>query len=280
MRTERYLFSRMTPEARTELVEEIVQWGLTIWHGSAEDFRAYWLDVRPYKTIVNMLREDDGKMVGTTTLKYYDDHYDGHDVIIAKLALGLDPVHRGTKFALRCLIRELLHLKLNHPFKKIYLFATLVHPVVYKLCCDVLSDRMYPYYKSPENAEAQRMVDHLAEMFHLQKAESPHPFVYRDRFWTRETAQVSEYWRANPRPEVQFYVQHCPAYYCSRDCLIALSPIRLTHVLPLMLRTLVRTHLDRRRRRKARLAEARPAGAVRAAAEARAATAPEAGAGG
>jgi hypothetical protein len=67
----------------------------------------------------------------------------------------------------------------------------------------------------------QRMVDHLAEKFHLQRAESPHPFVYRDKFWTRETAQASEYWRTSPRPEVQFYVQHCPAYYCSRDCLIA-----------------------------------------------------------
>lgn len=274
MRTERYLLSRMSPEAKTELVEEIVRWGLTVWHGSADDFRGYWLDRRSYKTIVNTLRTDDGKMAGTATLKHYSDHYDGKDIVVVKLALGIDPMHRGTKLAVRRLIWELLCLKLSHPFKAIYLFATLVHPVVYKLCCDLLSDRLYPYYKSPENAEMQRMVDHLAEKFQLQRAESPHPFVYRDKFWTIETAQVSEYWRTNERPEIQFYVQHCPAYYCSRDCLIGLSPIKLTHVLPLMLRALVRSHLDRRRRRKAKLAQAREASAASAAG------APEAGAGG
>ena len=254
MKTARYHFSRISPEVKRELVEEIVQWGLTIWHTTADDLRSYWLEQKSYATVVYVLRTDDGKMVGSTTLKYYRVDHDGKDTIIVKLGLGVDPKHRGNKFALRCLMVELTRLKLRHPIKPIYLFSTLIHPVTYKLCCDLLSDRLYPYFKNPDNVKMQRMVERLAERFDVEKAESPHPFVYRERFSAIETAQAMEYWRTNQRPEVQFYVQHCPTYHCSRDCLICLAPLDITHVLPLMIRTLVRNRMDRWRGRKPRFA--------------------------
>lgn len=255
MKTERHVFSRLSPDAKASLVEELVQWVPTVWNFRPDDdVGTYWLDRSALSTIVYAFRSDDGKLAGFTTIKFYRVEHDGKTIVIVKLGLGVDPKHRGFKFALRCLMWELLRVKLRHPLVPLYLFSALIHPVSYKLCCDLLSDRLYPYFKNPDNSKMQQLAERLAERFNLPRAESPHPFVYRDRFWSVETPQASEYWRASRRPEVQWYVEHCPTYHCSQDCLIGLAPLQLTHVLPLMLRTLLRNHLDRWRGRKTKFA--------------------------
>ena len=255
MRTERHVFARMSADAKAALVEELVRWVPTVWNSRPDDdVGTYWLERKSYATIVYVFRRDDGELAGFTTIKFHRVNHEGRDLVIVKLGLGVDANHRGDKFALRCLMWELLRFKLRHPLQPMYLFSALIHPVSYKLCCDLLSDRLYPYFKNPDNAEMQRLSERLAERFNLPKAESPHPFVYRDRFWSVETPQASEYWRTSKRPEVRWYVEHCPTYYCSQDCLIGLAPLELTHVLPLMIRTLVRNRMDKWRGRKAKFA--------------------------
>jgi len=249
-KTERLAFSTLADDAKRKLVDEVVQWALTIWHSTAEDLQGYWLERKSFETILYTLRADGGRLVGTATLKFYRVTYEGKDLVIVKLGLGVDPRHRGNKFALRCLMSELLRWKLAHPVQSIYLFSTLIHPVTYKLCCDLLQDQLYPYFDHPENPEMQKMVAYLAGVFGVEKVDSPSPFVYQERFSAIETQEAIDYWRNNQRPEVRFFVEHCPEYYRSGDCLIGLAPLHLTHVLTLMIRTLARNRMDRWRGRK------------------------------
>lgn len=249
-KTQRYLFSKMAPDEKEKLVDEVVAWGLTIWHSTAEDLRGYWLEQKSYETILYTLRTDSGELVGSTTMKLYRVEYGGKQVVVVKLGLGVDPKFRGNKFALRCLLSELLRWKAQHPVQTIYLFSTLIHPVTYKLCCDLLDDRVYPYYKNPDNSEMQKMVEHLTELFGVEKASSPHPFVYVEKFSAIESAEATDYWLRNKRPEVQFFVEHCPTYHNSGDCLICLAKLDLRHLVPHMLGTLARNRIDKWRGRK------------------------------
>jgi hypothetical protein len=253
-KTERYQFSRLSNDARERLVEELTQWAFAVWHSKAADLRDYWLEQKSHETIIYVLRTEDGRMVGRTTIKFYQVEYEGRSIVIGKLGLGVYPEHRGNKFALRCMISELLRRKAAHPVQPLYLFSTLIHPVTYKLCCDLLGDRLYPYFKNPVDPERQKLVEHLADQFGVKKADSPHPFVYTERFSAVETQADIDYWRNNPRPEVRFYVEHCPMYHCSSDCLIGLARINLPYVLTHMLRTLARNRVDKWRGRKSRLA--------------------------
>lgn len=249
-KTDRYLFSKMAPEAKQTLVDEVVQWGLTIWHSTADDLRGYWLEQKSYETILYVLRTEDGRIVGSSTMKLYRIEYEGKTHVVVKLGLGVNPEFRGNKFALRCLMTEMLRWKAQHPIQSLYLFSTLIHPVTYKLCCDLLNEALYPHFNNPVNPERQKMVEFLADHFGVEKADSPVPFVYKEKFSAIETDEATEYWRNNQRPEVRFYIEHCPQYYRSKDCLICLAPINLTHVLALMLRTLARNRMDRIRGRK------------------------------
>lgn len=254
-RTERLVFSKMADGEKATLVEEIVRWGLTIWHSNADDLRGYWLEKKSFETFCYLLRTADGTLVGCSTIKLYKVNFEGKDLVIVKLGLGVDPKHRGNKFALRCLMSELLRWRAVHPLQPLYLFSTLIHPVTYKLCCDLLQEQLYPYFKKPENPHAHRLVEHLTELFGVPKSDAPSPYVYKERFSAIESEEAIEYWRNNKRPEVRFYLEHCPNYYNqSGDCLICLAPIKLTHTLALMVRTLGRNRLDHMRGRKHRFA--------------------------
>ena len=152
------------------------------------------------------------------------------------------------------MVSEYLRWKAAHPRRPLYLFSTLIHPVTYKLCCDVLQDRVYPYFKSPDNPPMQRMVEHLTELFGVERADSPHPFVYREQFSAIETDQALDYWRASTRPEVRFFLEHCPDYGRSGDCLVGLAQLDMPHVIRHAVATIARNRVDRLRGRKASFA--------------------------
>jgi hypothetical protein len=252
--TERLVFSRLSDEAKAKLVEETVRWGHTIWHSNADALRGYLMEKKSLETYFYSLRTEDGTLVGSSTVKFYRVDYNGEDIVIVKLALGVNPEHRGNKFALRCLMSELLHWKVRHPRQPLYIFSTLIHPVTYKLCCDLLGDDLYPYFENPVNPERHKMLTFLTERFGVEKSDTPSPYVYKELFSAKETQEVNDYWRTNQRPEVRFFIEHCPNYYNSDDCLICLAPIRLTHVFSHMVRTLVRNQIDKVRGRKHKFA--------------------------
>lgn len=252
--TERFVFSRLSDEAKAELVEETIRWALTVWHSNADDLRGYWMEQKSFETYFYTLRTEDGALVGSSTIKFYRVDYGGEDIVIGKLGLGVSPEHRGNKFALRCLMSEFLRWKMRHPRQPLYLFSTLIHPVTYKLCCDLLGEELYPYFKDPVNPERHKMLEFLTERFGVEKSNTPSPYVYKEAFSAQETQEAIDYWRNNQRPEVRFYLEHCPDYYRSGDCLVGLAPLSLTHVLSRMVRTLARNQLDRVRGRKHRFA--------------------------
>jgi len=126
--------SQEVPEPRPSGRRSIVQ-GETVCTASGGS-GATGYDRRSYKTVVNMRRNRTmARWPATTDASRLRRSLRRQGTSSVKLALGLDPVHRGTKFACRRLIWELLGLKLSHPLKKIYLFDTLVQRWLQAVLC-------------------------------------------------------------------------------------------------------------------------------------------------
>jgi hypothetical protein len=53
---------------------------------------------------------------------------------------------------------------------------------------------------------------------------------------------------------VRFYIEHCPTYHNSGDCIICLAKLDLTHLVPHMIGTLARNRVDKWRGRKHKFA--------------------------
>jgi hypothetical protein len=250
--TQRIAFSELDSKSKHALVEELAAWAPTVFDVDGDSLRRYWLESRPRTNIIYTMRGDDGGLVGQATLKFFDVDHQGEHIVVAKLGLGVSPEYRGSKFALRCLLQEMVRFRLANPRTPLWLFSTLIHPVTYKLCCDALGDDLYPHFARPLDAQRERMVEDLAQRFGVEKSDAPSPFVYREVFTARENRSTTSYWLDNPRPEVQFFVKHCPRYYDSSDCLIVLSPVKVGRTCARMLRTLARDTADKVTGRKHR----------------------------
>ena len=119
---------------------------------------------------------------------------------------------------------------------------------------EAVASGLYPYFKAPDNPAKQKMMEFLANHFGVKRSDSPYPFAFQERFSATETPEAVDYWRNSQRPEVRFFVEHCPNYHCSFDCLICLAPITIPYVLSRMLGTLARNRMDRWRGRKPKFA--------------------------
>lgn len=253
--TQRYKFSTLSEADRLAIVKELSAWDSLVFHADG-DPSGYWLDAKAADVILYVLRASaDGAMLGYTTVKYYLVPYEGRELCIEKVGIGVLPEHRGNKFALRCLVTEYLRFRTRSPRRELYLFATLIHPVTYKLVCDVFGRKLYPYFEGAQDPDKERMAVFLANYFELRKANSPHPFVYVEDYSAIENRESNQYWKTSSRPEVRFFVEHCPNYDKSGDSIIATAPFDLKALIG-SLGTLARNRLARLRKRKHRLSRA------------------------
>jgi hypothetical protein len=254
--TERLVLSELPEEKRRAIIEEAVQWGLTVWKIQPSDLRHLWTDAQAREIIMYIRRDEHGMLVGVVSLRYFDVRYEGKDIVVIRLVLGASPGQRGNKFATRCLVHELIRFRLKHPLTPWYLFSSLIHPVTYKLCCDLLKNNFYPYFENTDNPPMARMLTYLADLFGVEKGDSPLPFVRRETGVVIETEEARNYWRNNQRSVVRFYVEHCPRYYNSSDCVIGVARLTLPHMFLQMLCTLARSRFDKLLGRKAKFIEA------------------------
>ena len=242
--TSRYRFSKMTDGEKRAVVEDLARWDGSVFN-AAGDPRGYWLETKSFETILYVLRSESDEVLGYTTIKYFRTEYEEREIYIEKVGIGVIPKQRGNKFALRCILLEWFRWKLRYPQRELYLFSTLIHPVTYKLVCDVFGTQLYPYFEGPQDPAKERLAVYLANYFGLHKADSPHPFVYFEDYSAIETQEAKEYWRTSPRPEVRFFVDHCSGYGDSGGVLITLAPFNFTNAAVRAMRTLGRNRLDR-----------------------------------
>lgn len=213
------------------IAEECGAWASGVFHVTIEDAIAYWVEQKSLETYFYVLRDDHGAVAGIALFKFFAVEYQGRPVIVSKIGLGVSPKHRGNKFAMRCLLRTLAIWKARHPRAPLYVFSTLIHPVTYKLSCDLLGEQMYPHYSAPVDPDLANMAATLAEQFGIRKADSELPFAYKEVFSTKETEESVSYWHQSNHPAVRFFVEHCPDYHTSDNCLIVLAPVRFSTVI-------------------------------------------------
>ena len=240
----------MTDAEKLSIVDEMADWDSSVF--SAEgDPRGYWLETRSFETVLYLLRAaDGGKLLGYTTIKYFEMQYDGRPIYVEKVGIGVLPEHRGNKFSLRSILLEYLRCKLRYPTRELYLFSTLIHPVTYKLVVDVFGKTVYPYFEGPQDPEKEKLTLFMAGQFGLKKADSPHPFVYIEEYTALENREANKYWKTSTRPEVRFFVEHCPNYDVIGEAFVATARFSLSVGAARSIKTLARNRIDKALGRK------------------------------
>ncbi len=250
MQYARIPFSKLPVAQQRALFDEAATWWGQVFNTPASDLEAYWFENKSKETILYTLRDDDGLLLGTVTVKYYHVSYRGRNVVICKMGMAMVSEARGNAFGARCIANQALHHALQYPFDEVYVFSTMIHPVTYRICTRFL-ERYYPHYEGPQDPELSELAAYLSEYFALDKPETAHPFVFRERRASIEPDEVRAYWQQKSDPAVRFFLDACPNYD-KGECLIFLAPIRSSFVLT-ALRKYAGQWLDRRLRGRRRV---------------------------
>lgn len=223
MHITRVRFSRASSKEQMALFEETAPSWTAIFGTPAEDLERYWFDHESRETNIYVQRDPAGKVCATLTTKYFDVRYRGRTITVAKLGVGALPQARGKRFTARCVAIEAIHAALTYSRSEVYAFSTSIHPVTYRFLAHSMP-RFYPHPERPQDPALADLALFLADYYGLEKADSPHPFVFKERRATVETPEERRYWHGSSDSAVRFFLDTCPRYHRG-ECLIMLAPI-------------------------------------------------------
>jgi hypothetical protein len=246
----RLRFSSLSLADQRALFEDAAPSWTRIFGVPASDLEGYWFGKKSRETIVHVLRDDQGEVCGTFTCKYYEVVHRERRIVIVKLGVGILPEVRGSRFTLRCVVREALRHAIKYASDEVYFFSTLIHPVTYQMASR-LFNRFYPYYDRAQDPELEELARFLADHFELRRAETEDPLIFQEARSTMETAEERAYWQRKSDPAVRFFLDRCPNYGHG-ECFIFLARLPLWILAPAIgnsVTTWFKRRLRRRRRR-------------------------------
>ena len=162
-------------------------------------------------THIQLLRNTSGELVGYCAAHLFDRDLQGRHCGVFRVEAGILSPYRGRRSTFLFGMRQALAYRLRHPFKRLFLFCTPVHPSSYCL----LASRFLEVYPSPDRPippGVQTMMQELAESFD-ELPEASGDVGLRQVGWiTRDSEQERRRWEQSEAPEVNFYLTRNPGY--------------------------------------------------------------------
>lgn len=190
-------------------------------------------------TRIQLLRNATDELVGYCAAHLFDRVLQGRNCGVFRVEAGILRPYRGHSSTFLFGMRQALAYRLRHPFKRLFLFCTPVHPSSYCL----LAGRFREVYPSPctpvPPPAVQALMQELADGFGETPEASGDPGLRQVGWITRDSEQETRNWQASEAPEVRFYLARNPGYR---------RGVGLVTLVPLSWRNLWRTAMKARRR--------------------------------
>lgn len=162
-------------------------------------------------TRLQLLRGAGGELVGYCAAHLFDRVLQGHRCGVFRVEAGILGPYRGRHSTFLFGIRQALLYRLRHPFKRLFLFCTPVHPSSYCLLAGRF-DEVYPAPDRPIPPRVEALMQALAESFDERPEASGDAGLCQAGWITRDSEQERRRWEQSEAPEVRFYLTRNPGY--------------------------------------------------------------------
>lgn len=166
---------------------------------------AKWTKIRIFKNIK-------GKTVGYYALHTYEKVINSENIVIFRSETGILRDYRKQGNVSSFFLKEAIKYKIFHPFKKSYLFCTLVHPSSYYLISKFFF-RSYPNVKYATPLDVLDRMYQMAEAFHETQQPNVAPSLREVGWITRETPEEQNEWARSSDPDICFFLSKNPGYH-------------------------------------------------------------------
>ncbi|WP_192036243.1 hypothetical protein [Halomonas sp. YLGW01] len=237
--------------AREELADELKALSDQIFIGvSRAELMAEVLTPPARRTRLQLLRDASGTLIGYCGVHLYEKRVLGRQQLILRSEAGLLPAYRGSGCTLRFGLRQTLTCRLRHPFRRLDLFCTLVHPSSYRLLAGRFAE-MSPLPGRPVPPDTRALMQGMAEAFGECPVAWGDKGLRRVGWITRDSEHDRQAWETSEAPEVRFFLKRNPGYR---------QGIGLVVLVPLSWHNLLRSAWRRLRRGHSRGLGGRPSG--------------------
>lgn len=217
----------LSAEARAALIDELYEVHSQIFDGVARDaFVQYVVDSTAARSWIQLHREASGRLVGYFAVHIHEHEVNGETIAVLRSEVGILRAFRGQRASGALMVDKGIRYKLSHPFRKVYLLCSPIHPASYAMLHRFYG-HIWPRPAQETPAAEAALMEQLAQDFHLARVNPADPYV-RDIGWrTRQTEADRLYWDQKDDEGVQFYLAMNPSY-CEGHGLLTLMPGRVS----------------------------------------------------
>ncbi|MDC3962409.1 hypothetical protein KEG38_51805 [Polyangium jinanense] len=226
--------NQLDPRAKEAFIERLYELHTRIFDVEREAFVAYVIDSRAEHTHIQVYEDASGRAVGYFALHIFEKVMGGEKLSVMRGELGMVSEFRGCNVNARFAIDRLLRYLVKNPDRRLYLFASPVHPSCYSQTARY-ADRVWPNGTEETPADVHDLMIELARSFGLRAVDEARPFVRHVGWRTRDTAADRSYWLGHAGDAAHFYVRQNPGFVDGHG-LLMLVPLSLGGVMRAALR--------------------------------------------
>ncbi|MBV8047846.1 MAG: hypothetical protein JO171_11865 [Paludibacterium sp.] len=169
-----------------------------------------------------------GQVIGYCAVHFFPIDYADRPASVMRAQAGFLPEYRRGNRTAPFMLRTLLAYRLRHPWRRMYFFATLVHPSSY-LVFDKYARKLWPRPSHHLSSDGwhflQRCLAHFGHPAPPEAAPQVVPVGWR----TLDREDDHAFWQASDHPSVRFFLRHNPGYGDGQG-LVTLAPVSLANL--------------------------------------------------
>lgn len=179
-------------------------------------------------TKIRIFKNSKGEDVGYSALHAYEKVINSENIVIFRVETGILRDYRRQGNASSFFLTEAIKYKAVHPFKKSYLFCTLVHPSSYHLISTFFF-RFYPNFRYATPSNVLDSMDQMADAFHEVPSSNGDPSLREVGWVTRQTVKEQSEWAGSNDPDTCFFLEKNPDYHKGIG-LMTLAPLDMRNI--------------------------------------------------
>lgn len=222
--------STLDQEAKAKLCQKLYAVHNRIFYGAdVNQFEKKIFAPHAIRTKLRVFNNINSNAVGYCALHVYEKMINSEKLVIFRVETGMIREYRKQGNVFSFFFKEAIKYKVLHPFKKSYLFCTLIHPSSYHL----ISKYFFHYYPNKNivtPSDILELMNQIADSFQEVKIPDSTTGVRNVGRITRQTPEEQREWAMSPEPDTRFFLKMNPDYNKGHG-LMTLVPMSILNIL-------------------------------------------------
>jgi len=180
--------------------------------GNKEIFLRYTVFSPARRTKITVYRNTIGRLVGYFAIHHFHLRVAGERAIIMRGEGGFLEEYRHHHSSQRLILKEVVLLRIRHPFAPLYTLSCFISPVMYYVAVKDCY-RLYPNRRLTTPERIFTIMQQLSEEFQLAEMDERYPYMRNVGWVVRYSAEKMASLSRTANKDIRFFLEQNPRYH-------------------------------------------------------------------